>query len=45
VEPDANGEMIEKLRYLVRESGPEPYERLRTLPSEFWSFVEIDEGG
>ena len=45
VEPEREGEMLEKLLYLVRESEPEPYERLRALRSDFWSFVEIDEGG
>jgi hypothetical protein len=45
VEPLSNGEMLEKLLYLVRESEPRPYERLTALRSEFWSFVEIDEGG
>ena len=41
IEPLASGEMFEKLCYLVRQSEPEPYERLRSLRSEFWSFVEI----
>ena len=45
VEPLSNGEMLEKLLYLVRESEPRPYERLTALRSDFWSFVEIDEGG
>jgi hypothetical protein len=45
VEAMSNGEMLEKLLYLVRESEPRPYERLTALRSEFWSFVEIDEGG
>jgi len=45
VEPLSNGEMLEKLLFLVRESEPKPYERLKALRSDFWSFVEIDEGG
>jgi hypothetical protein len=34
--------MMEKLRYLVRESGPEPFEWLCRLASDFWSFVEVE---
>ena len=45
VEPLSNGEMLEKLLFLVRESEPRPYERLTALRSDFWSFVEIEEGG
>jgi|WetSurMetagenome_2_1015567.scaffolds.fasta_scaffold597597_2 hypothetical protein len=35
--------MLEKLRFLVASSGPDPCEKLLTLASEFWSFVEIEE--
>jgi hypothetical protein len=45
VESERDGEMLEKLLFLVRESEPEPYQRLLALRSDFWSFVEIDEGG
>jgi hypothetical protein len=37
--------MLEKLRYLVGASLPKPFERLRQLRSEFWSFVEIPSNG
>src|SRR5262249_10186842 len=45
IEPIRNGEMLEQLRYLVRESEPEPYEGLGARRSKFWSSVEINEGG
>jgi hypothetical protein len=35
--------MRDKLRYLVETSGPQPFERLLRLTSDFWSFVEIQE--
>ena len=34
--------MLTKLRFLVEASLPMPFERLRQLKSDFWSFVEID---
>jgi len=34
--------MVEKLRYLVQKSKPYPFEGLRGLRSNFWSFVEIE---
>jgi hypothetical protein len=33
--------MVEKLRYLVRASGTKPFEKLRQLHSEYWSFIEV----
>jgi hypothetical protein len=33
--------IISKLRYLVTATAPESFERLQTLHSRFWSFVEI----
>lgn len=33
--------LLSKLRYLVVVTQPDPFERLQTLPSEFWSFVPI----
>jgi hypothetical protein len=37
--------MVEKLRYLVRSCGPRPYEGLRKLRSDYWSFIELSQGG
>jgi hypothetical protein len=52
VEPTVSGledrspsTMLQKLEYLVARSGPDTFDRLRQLRSDFWSFVEIDEGG
>jgi hypothetical protein len=33
--------MVEKLRYLVRSCGLRPYDGLRKLRSDYWSFVEL----
>jgi hypothetical protein len=35
-----DGAMMNKLRYIVRLSGEQPYEWLSELASEFWSFVD-----
>ena len=32
---------LSKLQYLVSSNGPESFERLRVLRSQFWSFVEV----
>jgi hypothetical protein len=46
VEPAAAGAaaMLEKLDYLVRESAPHPFDQLSELRSDYWSFVEVDDG-
>jgi peptidoglycan-associated lipoprotein len=36
--------MLQKLEYLVARSGRDTFHRLQDLRSEFWSFVEIEEG-
>jgi hypothetical protein len=33
--------MLSKLQYLVEANGPESFERLQSLKSRFWSFVEV----
>jgi hypothetical protein len=33
--------IVSKLRFLVSATAPESFERLQTLNSRFWSFVEI----
>ena len=33
--------MLVKLQYLVASTAPETFERLQTLKSRFWSFVEV----
>ncbi|HVZ72764.1 MAG TPA: hypothetical protein VHJ20_10360 [Polyangia bacterium] len=33
--------MLSKLQYLVEVNSPESFERLQTLRSRFWSFVEV----
>ena len=33
--------MLVKLQYLVANTVPETFERLQTLKSRFWSFVEV----
>jgi hypothetical protein len=33
--------MLQKLAYLVSRSRPDPFDRLRSLRSDFWSFVEV----
>jgi hypothetical protein len=38
-----SGVMLEKLEYLVGAGGGRPYESLRDLRSDYWSFVEIDD--
>lgn len=37
-EPSA---ILSKLRYLLTVTAPQSFERLQTLPSRFWSFVEV----
>jgi hypothetical protein len=37
--------MLQKLEYLVARSGGNVFHRLLDLRSEFWSFVEINNGG
>ncbi len=37
--------MVEKLRYLVRTCGARPYEGLQRLRSEYWSFIDLKQGG
>jgi hypothetical protein len=41
----APASMILKLRYLIERSAPEPFERLRGLRSQFWSFVDVTNAG
>jgi hypothetical protein len=38
---DSDG-LITKLQFLVDSSIPEPYDRLTTLRSDFWSFVDVN---
>jgi hypothetical protein len=40
--PGSTAAMLVKLHYLVASTGPEPYARLLTLRSRFWSFVALD---
>jgi hypothetical protein len=42
--PPRQETMLQKLEYLVGRSGPDAFHRLRDLRSEFWSFVEVEEG-
>jgi hypothetical protein len=45
-EPEARREtMLQKLDYLVARSGRNAFQRLLELRSEFWSFVDISNGG
>jgi hypothetical protein len=37
--------MLQKLEYLVAHSGRNAFQRLTELRSEFWSFVDISNGG
>jgi hypothetical protein len=37
--------MILKLRYLIERSAPAPFERLQTLRSQFWSFIDVTDLG
>ncbi len=34
--------MLEKLRYIVGTSGKHAYERLSSLNSEYWSFIDLE---
>jgi len=36
--------MVEKLCYLLRNSGANPFDGLRSLRSDFWTFVEVQRG-
>jgi hypothetical protein len=37
----ASATMLSKLQYLVAMTAPESFERLQSLKSRFWSFVEV----
>ena len=37
----APASLLIKLRYLIERAAPDPFERLRKLRSQFWSFVDI----
>ena len=34
--------LVRKLRYLVEHAAPNPFESLRKLRSQFWSFTELN---
>jgi hypothetical protein len=36
--------LMKKLTFLVDSAKPRPYEQLRTLRSQFWSFAEVSAG-
>jgi len=40
----ATSAMLEKLDYLVRASAPRSFDYLSKLRSDYWSFVEIENG-
>jgi hypothetical protein len=33
--------LLSKLRYLIEQAAPNPFESLRQLRSQFWSFIEF----
>ena len=33
--------ILVKLRYLVEMTAPDSFERLQSLPSRFWSFIDV----
>jgi hypothetical protein len=37
----ASATLLAKLRYLIERAAPNPFDSLRKLRSQFWSFVEI----
>ncbi len=37
----APASLLIKLRYLIERAAPEPFDRLRKLRSQFWSFVDV----
>jgi hypothetical protein len=37
----APASLLIKLRYLIEHAAPEPFDRLRKLRSQFWSFVDV----
>ena len=37
--------MLAKLQFLVENSSPESFERLKALKSQFWSFVDVTPSG
>jgi hypothetical protein len=39
--PVAAPPLVEKLRYLVNVTAPDSYQRLQSLRSRFWSFVDV----
>lgn len=39
----SDGAMVSKLRYLVTVNSPHPYQKLLTLTSDYWSFVDVKE--
>jgi hypothetical protein len=45
LQPGGSPPLFEKLRYLVSAMAPDSYERLQTLQSRFWSFVDVTEKG
>ena len=38
---DEPATLLSKLQYLVSVNGPEAFQRLKVLRSQFWSFVEV----
>jgi hypothetical protein len=34
--------LVSKLRYLIERATPNPFESLRKLRSQFWSFIELN---
>jgi hypothetical protein len=41
LQPNGSPPLVEKLRYLVSAMAPDSYQRLQTLQSRFWSFVDV----
>lgn len=37
----ASAGLLSKLRYLIERAAPNPFESLRKLRSQFWSFIEF----
>jgi hypothetical protein len=38
----ASASLVDKLRYIVERAVPNPFESLRRLRSQFWSFIELN---
>lgn len=38
----ASAGLVSKLRYLIERAAPNPFESLRKLRSQFWSFIEFN---